>query len=153
MMGRQFVIALGIAIILPMLVHFGVKSFMPEPRFQDYVQNLPFRPNMTSDERAARDAKVKEQRAAYNRAATRFGNVVVLVATPIGVAAIIVGALIGMQAVGTGLILGGTLSLIWGYWAFGTSPSDQLRFVSLLTGFASLLFVGYRHMQQSRKST
>jgi hypothetical protein len=62
----------------------------------------------------------------------------------LGLAAILIGAYLSFQAIGTGLILGGILSVSWGYWSYWSYLDDWIRFVSLLAGFAILIFVGIR---------
>jgi hypothetical protein len=151
MLGREIIIAIGVAIMLPMLVYFGVRTLFPAPRIEAYVQVLPFQQNMTAEERTARDQKLREQRLAFDIANAKFATILLGIATPISVAAILGGSYLGLQVVGTGLILGGILTLCWGHWNYVNHVSDWLRFLSILIGFLSLLFAGYRHLKYAAK--
>jgi len=79
----------------------------------------------------------------------RQGNslgVLVIASTPLGVAAIFIGAYLSFQAIGTGLILGGVLTVAWGHWNYWLYLDDWIRFISLLAGFAILIFIGVRRI-------
>ena len=155
MLARQIAIGFGIAFIFPLLIHYGVATFYPPPKFQSYVtvtaRLLPS--NATPAERQEIEEQRKkrqEQVDAFNAAAKDFARMLVLVATPLGVAAILIGSFVALHAIGTGLIFGGIFSIAWGYWGYWGHLDDWLRFVSLLVGFAILLFVGYRMISGAR---
>jgi hypothetical protein len=142
MLARQIAIGFGIAIILPLLIHYGVSTFHPAPRLEFPIAQLA--PNATADERKEYFAQQQQRQKAYAEAAKEFARILVIVATPLGIAAILIGAYLSLQAVGTGLILGGILTVGWGYWSYWSHLDDWIRFVSLLAGFAILIFVGIR---------
>ena len=73
-----------------------------------------------------------------------------MISTPLGVAAIFVGAYLALHSIGTGLIFGGIFTVAWGYWGYWQYLDDWIRFVSLLAGFAILIFVGYRRIGGNR---
>jgi hypothetical protein len=122
MLARQIAIGFGIAVIFPLLVYYGVSSFHPAPRMADFVGNT----------------------AAFNAAAKEFSRILIYVATPLGIAAILIGSYTRLNSIGTGLIFGGIVAVALGYANHWASLDDWVRFVSLLAGFAVLLFVGYR---------
>jgi uncharacterized membrane protein YphA (DoxX/SURF4 family) len=142
MLARQIAIGFGIAIILPLLIHYGVSTFYPAPRLESPIAQLA--PNATADERKEYFAQQQQRQKAYSAAAKEFARILVIVATPLGIAAILIGAYLSLQAVGTGLIFGGILTVAWGYWSYWSHLDDWIRFVSLLSGFAILIFVGIR---------
>jgi hypothetical protein len=147
MLARQFAIGFGIAIIFPLLIHYGVATFHPAPNYQSFFTLRPALPaNATAEDRKEHAEQQKQRQDAYNEAARQFARVLALVSTPLGVAAIFVGAYLSLEAIGTGLILGGILSVAWGYWSYWSYLDDWIRFVSLLAGFAILLFVGVRRV-------
>ena len=40
MLAKKFALGFGIAIIFPMMIHYGVSTFSPEPKWKDYqVEN------------------------------------------------------------------------------------------------------------------
>ncbi|MBR1189144.1 hypothetical protein [Bradyrhizobium sp. AUGA SZCCT0160] len=150
MLARQIAIGFGIAIIFPLLIHYGVSTFHSPPKREFSIVQIP--PNATADERKEYLAKEQERQKKYADAAKEFARILVIVSTPLGVAAIFIGAYLAFQAIGTGLILGGILSVSWGYWSYWWYLDDWIRFVSLLAGFAILIFVGIRRAGVTRAS-
>jgi len=151
MLARQIAIGFGIAIIFPLLIHYGVSTFFPPPKHQlmvtATVAAVPA--NASPEERQANEAQRRhrqEQQAAYETAAKEFARVLVIVATPLGVAAMLIGAYLSLHAIGTGLIFGGIFTVAWGYFGYWSYLEDWVRFVSLLAGFVILLFIGYRRV-------
>ena len=145
MLARQLAIGFGIAIIFPLLIHYGVATFHPAPKLQTFQTNmLAPASNASVEERKAYAEQRKRNEDAYAEAAKQFARVLVVAATPLGIAAILIGAYLPFLAVGTGLILGGILSVGWGYWSYWNYLDDWIRFVSLLAGLAVLIFVGIR---------
>ncbi len=146
MLARQIVIGFGIAIIFPLLVYYGVSTFHPAPKLES--SPIQIAPNATADERKeslAQQQQLQQQRQkTYADAAREFARVLAIASTPLGVAAILIGAYLSFQAIGTGLILGGVLTVAWGYWNYWSYLDDWIRFISLLAGFAILIFVGVR---------
>jgi hypothetical protein len=155
MLARQIAVGFGIALIFPLLVYYGVATFFPPPKFQEMVTAVArfVPPNGTAEEHKAYDEQVQkrqEQQQAYNAAAKSFARTLVLISTPLGVAAILIGAYLALHSIGTGLIFGGIFAVTWGYWIYWQYLEDWMRFVSLLAGFAILVFVGYRRISGSR---
>ena len=153
MLARQIAVGFGIALIFPLLVYYGVATFYPTPKFQGIVTaTLVLPPNPTPEQQKELEEqrqKQKEQQLAYNAAAKDFARVLAMVSTPLGVAAIFVGAYLALNSIGTGLIFGGIFTVAWGYWSYWQYLDDWIRFVSLLAGFAILIFVGYRRIAGS----
>ena len=145
MLARQLAIGFGIAIIFPLLIHFGVATFHPVPKFQSFVTVRLAPPSTASSEERKEYAEQRKQAEdAYAEAARRFARMLVIVAAPLGIAAILIGSYLPFLAVGTGLILGGIFSVGWGYWSYWSHLDDWIRFVSLLAGLAVLIFVGIK---------
>jgi uncharacterized membrane protein YphA (DoxX/SURF4 family) len=138
MLARQIAIGFGIAIIFPLLIHYGVATFHPAPKYEPWVALAP---NATADERQTQQ---QQRQKNYAEAAKEFARILVIVSTPLGVAAILVGAYLSFLAVGTGLIFGGISAISWGYWSYWSYLDDWMRFASLLIGFVVLIFVGIR---------
>ena len=137
MLARHFAIGFGIAIIFPLLVYYGVRTFHAPPKWPEAEVSSP----QTPEERQARDQRQKERRDVYNAQSRDFARVLIIVSTPLGIAAIVLGTIVSLPSVGTGLILGGILTVANGYWGYWQHADDWLRFVSLILGFAVLLFV------------
>ena len=150
MLARQIAIGFGIAIIFPLLVFYGASTFYSAPKTQDFYRtNCPV--GASAEERKQCTEKQRMEREAYQAAAKEFSRRLVIVATPLGVAAILVGAYVTLYAIGTGLIFGGIFALGFGYWSYWQYLDDTMRFLSLLAGFAILLFVGYYRVTGIRR--
>jgi hypothetical protein len=156
MLARQIAIGFGIAVILPLLIYYGVSTFHPAPKIQDFYKNTEILgPNTTPEERKEFQEKRRKDVEAFSAANKEFSRVLVMAATPLGIAAILIGSYLAINSIGTGLILGGIIAVAFGYWGYWQYLEDWIRFASLLFGFLILLFVGYRifKVTQSHAST
>jgi uncharacterized membrane protein YphA (DoxX/SURF4 family) len=147
MLARQIAIGFGIAVIFPLLVYYGVSTIHPSPERPAYVSANSLPPNPEAQRQN------QERQEKFNADAKEFARVLVVVSTPLGVAAILIGAYLAFQAIGTGLIFGGILTVAWGYWSYWSYLDNWIRFVSLLAGFAVLIFVGVRRVTRDAPST
>ena len=158
MLARQIVIGFGVAVIFPLLVYYGVATFDSPPHMRSVpMPTQPF--NATAQERDAYwqarkvyDEELKRALAEYTVAAQAFARTLILVTAPVGVAAILIGAFMQLQSIGTGLIFGGITTVGFGYWSYWQFLENWMRFVSLLAGFAILVFVAYRQFAVTRSS-
>lgn len=148
MLAKKFALGFGIAIILPMLVHYGVSTFSPAPKWQDRYDTYSYQryDKATVEERAQLDKERKEQDRIWREKEKIFQRNLFFVAIPVGIICIVVGAFISIQAIGTGLMFGGIFSLTEGYMFYWSELQDWMRFLSLLAAFAVLIIVGYRKL-------
>lgn len=148
LIAKKIAVGFGIAVIFPMLMHYGARTLHAPPDWDDYhTVQRPFNPNMTPEEREQDEAERQAERKKYRQAEKDFQKVLFAVTVPAGLAAIIAGAIIPVAAIGAGLIFGGIFSLIDGYVHFWSELPDFMRFFSLLGGFAVLLFVGFKKIK------
>jgi hypothetical protein len=148
MLARQFAIGFGIAVIFPLLVYYGVRTFHSPPK---WPETEVLSPQATAEERHAREQRQRERREVYYAQSRDFARVLIVASTPLGIAAIVIGTIVGLPSVGTGLILGGIFTVAHGYWGYWQYADDWLRFVSLILGFAVLLFVAYWRWPSARQ--
>jgi hypothetical protein len=139
MIAKKFALAFGIAVVFPAMVHFGVSTFSPEPRWQDYTVGPLIDHNST-----AYASKEAERRAAERS----FEKHLFAIAVPLGLVAMIAGAFLAVQAVGTGLMFGGIFSICDGYANYWGELSAHWKFLSLLATFVVLLVVGYLKVER-----
>ena len=139
MLAKKFALAFGIAVVFPAMVHYGVSTFCPEPRWQDYTA-AP----LIDHNSAQWQTKEAERRAAFHT----FEKHLFAVAVPLGLVAIVVGAFLPIQAIGTGLMFGGIFSICDGYFNYWSELSAQLKFLSLLAAFIVLVVVGYTKLEK-----
>jgi hypothetical protein len=154
MLARQFAVAIGIALLLPLLVYQGVNLIQPYPHIESYVEGwvdagpgTPEDAKVREEEKRAREQRDREERDAVDKATLPFSRLLILVATPLGVAAMLVGSYLRIASIGTGLIFGGMLTVFDGYSDYWDHLDNWLRFVSLLAGLCLVIFLGYRQFR------
>lgn len=152
MLAKKIAVGLGVAILLPLVIYFGVRSVVPAPEHDEYVKRPTYMVPLPEDveERSAelqrREEEREVQEAAYDAAAKDFARALFYVSAPLGIIAILAGAIPKVPAVGAGLIFGGILSVTNGYVHYWAYLEDWTRFVSLTTALIVLLFIGYRQL-------
>ena|SRR3989338_4145933 len=152
MLAKKFGFGFGIAIILPMLVHYGVSTFSPAPKWEtSYTSNYYQYQNATPEEKEKLQIEDNKRQEKYRQHRKTFERHLFYVAAPVGVAAIIVGAGLTVQAVGAGLIFGGIFTLIDGYCWYWSELQDWMRFLSLLMAFIVLIGIGYAKASEKKR--
>jgi hypothetical protein len=147
MLARQIVIGLGIALIFPMLVYFGISAVTPPPHYQDYYTfRVAPAPTAAKEERQAYEDQRQNQLRSFQFARAQFAQKLIVVMAPLGIAAILGGYFLGVNAIGTGFMLGGILCVVYGYAGYWAYLYPWMRFFSLLSGMLMLLFVGFKHL-------
>ena len=156
MLAKKFGFGFGIAVILPMLIHYGVSTFSPSPKWEDYYSgnyyNYNYKQNPTDEERKKLQEEQQQHEKKYKAARKSFERHLFFVATPIGIAAIIMGSIVAVQAIGAGLIFGGIFTLVDGYCWYWSELQDWMRFLSLLAAFIVLVFIGYTKLNEKNKN-
>ena len=144
----KFAVGFGIAVIFPMLVHYGVSTFSPSPDWNDY--RMPewevLQESATAEERQAMEAERNTVRERFEEHAKTFARHLFWVATPLALVALIAGAMLQVPTIGTGLIFGAIFTLIDAYGNYWRFLPDGLRFASLLVAFVALVAIGYRQI-------
>ncbi len=149
MLAKKIALGFGIAIIFPMMIHYGVSTFVPQPKWEDYrVKNYTLRYSDASpEERKALQAESDRLREERRKHEQHFQKYLFFTAVPVGIAAIIIGALLPIQAVGTGLMFGGIFSVCDGYVNYWSELNDGLRFISLALAFIVLVVIDYKKLE------
>lgn len=150
MLAKKIALGFGIAIVLPMLIHYGVATFYPEPRPEDY-RMAPATVALAHGS-AADQAKFEEEQRhagdALEAAEARFARRLFAVGVPLGLVALLVGTFLRLPAIGGGLMFGGIFAIIDGCFNYWEHLSAGFNFVSLLVAFIILMFVGYRKLER-----
>ena len=145
MLAKKFAVGFGVAVLLPMVIHYGVSTFSKEPRWENYYtrhSNYAAQ-NATLEEKARLQKEDQQREERYQATSKVFAQHLFFVTVPIGIAAIIIGASLAFQAVGAGLIFGGIFALTDGYCHYWNYLQDWMRFLSLLAAFIVIVVVGY----------
>jgi len=146
MLARQIAIGFGVAIVFPLLVYYGVSTFSPAPKWNDFHEQVVYAPNPTRDELIARQEKQKAETAAWTEANRVFSLRLLCLAAPLGYLAILLGSLRVGSGLATGFMFGGIFAATTGYWFHWSYLDDWVRFISLLIAMAVLVFVAYRQL-------
>jgi hypothetical protein len=152
-LAKQFATGLGISVLLPLTVWYGVALFHPPPDrhifFPDEYSMTPAPAAAPvapegSDEKADTARREREERQKRFEAEERlYYRAMFFVAYPVGLTAILVGALLRVQAVGAGLMFGGLGSLAEGCYSYWDKLGDSMRFGSLLLALAVVIIIGW----------
>ena len=150
MLAKKFALGFGIAVLLPMLVYYGVTTFHPAPKWEDYqVEDYYERyKDADSEEKATLRKERNELQDKRDTAESIFEKKLFFVAVPVGLFAIIFGSVTSVAAIGTGLMFGGIFTLMEGYITYWDELPDSMRFISLLIAFILLMFIGYRKLSK-----
>ena len=176
MLAKRFALGFGLAVILPILVYYGVCTFSPPAKWEDYVskkkyidqkdiveqaffskgvqdekagsqeQRLAFRSAYEKLIRDGRDAEQDKLDNARKDHEKRFQRHMFMVAAPIGFTAIVLGIFIALSPVGTGLMFGGIITFLEGTLCQWSSLEDWMKFVLLLLTFVTLIIIGYKKL-------
>lgn len=149
MRAKEFALGFGIAIIFPMMVHYGVSTFVPKPNWQDYqIENYyeKYR-NANPEEQKELELERHNLMEERKKAERRFQRSLFFIAVPLGIIAIIAGALLSIQSIGTGLMFGGIFTVCDGYFNYWYELDDSLKFVSLIVTFIVLIVIGYKKLE------
>jgi len=100
MLAKKIALGFGIALILPMMIHYGVSTFSPSPDYEDYrIENYQERHERAPVEQQKQlESKKHRRQEQYERSRHRFEQHLFFVAVPLGIAAIVAGALVAVQA-------------------------------------------------------
>ncbi len=148
MIAKKIALGFGIAVVFPMLIHYGVSTFVSSPKWQDYQVHSLFDPYASPAEKAQREAEQEKKQQEYKVAETHFQQRLFTVAVPLGLVALVLGAFLNLPALGTGLMFGGLFSICDGYFNYWSELADVLKFGSLLVAFALLVFLSYRRLEK-----
>jgi len=151
MLAKKFGFGVGIALVLPMLIHYGVSTFTPKPKWDNYYTYDYYQYQHASEEEKKKlEEERKKKEEEYRKQRKVFERNLFYVATPVGIMAIVVGSFIAIQAIGAGLIFGGIFTLIDGFCWYWTELHDWMRFVSLLVAFITLVIMGAMKLKEKK---
>lgn len=146
MLAKQFALGIGIAILLPLTIYYGVHLFSPPPDSSKYYERkyeqdhkIEETKNEVEKKRLRTESEARDKR--YKAAERRHQQHLFYVAYPVGMLAIIVGILSGIRSIGAGLMFGGIFTLAEGCFSYWEAMPDWTRFTALV--LALLVFIGF----------
>ena len=148
MLAKKIALGFGIAVILPILVYYGVSTFSPAPKWGERYERYSYQKYQTAtpEERAKIEQVDREKERQWKQKEKIFQKHLFFMTIPVGIASIIIGAALSLQAIGTGLMFGGIFCITEGYVCYWSELPDSMRFLSLLAAFIVLVFVGYKKL-------
>ena len=108
MLAKKLALGFGLAIIFPMMIHYGVSTFAPGPKWENHEQREEFNKRATPEEK-------KQKEETRELAQKQFEKHLYMFAVPLGLVAILVGTFSRVQSIGSGLMIGGIFSITDGY--------------------------------------
>jgi hypothetical protein len=108
MIAKKIALGFGIAVVFPMLIHYGVSTFVHPPKWEQFHLRGRY------DESAS-----PLDMDAYKMAEKRFQEHLFAFAVPLGLVALMVGAYSRSPAIGAGLMFGGIFSIGDGVRGYG----------------------------------
>ncbi|NCG08032.1 MAG: hypothetical protein GWO81_00425 [Verrucomicrobia bacterium] len=150
MIAKKIALGLGIAMILPMMIHFGVGSFVSCPQWQDYQIENYYEQHERSDAEAQKELEAEQLELdhAFEAQEIHFQWVLFYIAVPLGLLALFIGAFTELKGVGAGLMFGGIFSICNGYANNWDYLDDRLIFISLVVAFILLLGLAYKKIER-----
>jgi hypothetical protein len=153
MLARKFILGFGLAVLMPMLIHYGIDVFVPRDTWREHLREMTQlrqqeRETASAEEKVRLRARINQLIEAQQTKRNYSGSVHFFVGAPLGILVTILGSFIRAQAIGGGLMLGGIFTFAGGsawYWA-DLSPVG--RFLVLLVAFGVLLWIGYQRLAE-----
>jgi hypothetical protein len=152
MLAKKIALGFGITIVFPMMIHYGVSTFTPQPKWKDYQVKNYYERHKRATPEEQKKLEVEKNRLQVQRRKDKkcFQKYLFFVAVPIGIIAIVIGAFLSIQTIGTGLMFGGIFSVCDGYFNYWSELADPLKFISMLLTFIVLLMVGYKKLEKKK---
>ena len=137
----RVVYAVAIAIVLVLVVMFGVEAFYPSPQYPEYPEPIPA---YDSPEYEEWEQEWMEAWEEYEQETAIHERNIFFIVLPLGVVFAVVGNFIRrrLDIFGAGLILGGIGTMISAITPY--SLDNMLRFAGIAATLAVLVFVGYK---------
>lgn len=132
---RNMAIGIGVVILLPLILHVGVRLVVKEPS-RPHTRNLSYE----SEEYQTLNQKYQSEQKIYEK-------YYFYIATVVGIVTIIAGVLTPMPFLGMGFILGGIVCLAHGYFRYWDEMHDLVKFISLLLALILLIISSYRFVR------
>ncbi len=144
-MLRKIALGLCIAVLLPLLVHYGVSSIVPSPNTGIY-QIQEYYSGEMKQAPAARSIHKKHVEPARKVSSDhrKFRIYLFAAAIPVGLVAIIIGSFVPIMSIGQGLIFGGVLTIVDGYAYNWVHIYDWFKFLSLLVALVVIILIEHR---------
>lgn len=154
MLAKKIALGCGIAVILPIMIHFGVEILVEDPMQGDYQVEAYYETMRNNDLSDSEKEQVREEQKAldelFEERKKRFQLILFSVAVPLGITAILIGTFLKSKGLGTGLIFGGLFSTVNGYMHHWQSIGETIIFVSMLIIFLILIYISMKKIDRDQ---
>ena len=144
MLAKKVAVVLGIAILLPLAVFYGVNLIDAPPT---YFNSFEFDQKKEAAKTPTEKKKIAQEQdrlnKVYEAAEKRHERILFYVAYPVGLVAFLLGGLLTLGTDSIGLMYGGILTLTTGCYFYWDKMEGWLRFGSLILALAIFLAYGY----------
>jgi len=144
---RELVLALGVAVLIPLIAYYGTIIFHPQPEYTFERGAILWSEATTQEEKALKEAEQAKENAAlaeYKSEKLQFNKTYFFVCLAIAFIAIITGMFLPMVALGSGFILGGFITLITGYISYWGALHTIIKLGSLVAALVFIMLISYR---------
>lgn len=152
MLARKIILGFGFALLMPMLIHYGIEVFSPRPDTRQYYDQLRQLRNQERrsppEQRAQLQSRRESLETIHRTQRLQSARVHFFIGAPLGIIVTLLGSFIRVQAIGGGLMLGGILTFTGGCAFYWTDLSRVGRFSVLLVAFIVLLWIGYQRLSE-----
>ena len=150
-MAKKIVLGFGIALVFAAVVHYGICTLFPEPKWNDYqIKGYYHLYKKASEIEKDKLEKMKiEKNDLYKKHNEEWAIKYFYIGLPAGVIAVILGAVIPMASIGSGMLGGGIIVLMFSYGNYWMHMPDLSKFLSLCAVLLLLIWVGYRKVEKN----
>ncbi len=152
-MVKRFALSLVIAILFPMLIHFGARVLAPPfpvTNYPIYQQSFNANAQESKEKFTAYQTKMKQAMTDNTTLMKIYTNKLAKIALffmiPMGFVAVLIGILLRIEAIGSGLMLGGILTIIDGYITYMPSSTPLGNFITLLFIFIVVIVFAWKSL-------
>lgn len=153
---KFFLIAAGIAVLLPMFIGYAVDTFYPAPEYNDFCEEMP-RPvkigeNMTEEACVSSGGEWNQNYCdyyskcskEYENAMEKYGDKAFIIIVVLGIISLIAGNMLRKASAGSGFMAGGIITIIYGSSAYWRYAPKYLRLALLAVALGVLVYIAYK---------
>ena len=156
MLARKIILGFGFAVVVPLLVYYGVDIFYPAPDMKKHYEEMNrLEMEKLQDQSGTAKTQIQARRdgmqQAFDAQKEQSERVHFFIGAPLGILITLLGSFVRAQAIGGGLMLGGICTFTNGCYPYWTDLSRPGRFFILLVAFAVLLWIGYQRLAELKQ--
>ncbi len=167
---KEKILSIAIAIILLLFIAYGINTFFPNPEYDDFCIEKPYRINITEEECVSDGGKWTQERipkiagepeqSGYcditytcrqelEDSREKYNKIVFIISGILGLFCVILGGIVlKVESVSVGIMGGGILTIIYGTIRYWGNLEDVGRFLILGLILAVLIILGYKYIKK-----